>query len=485
MQRLLRIVLLAAALAAILPVGTASGQAPAPAGRVNFVKAADSSFDRYTLDPDDSGQAWMRDHYWRMRAYAPYFDSRTAWYPGAWAYKDAYAIYRGSTLAAQHPEWILRDGDGNRLYIPFACDGTSCPQYAADIGSPEWRRHYIDAARSLAARGYRGIFVDDVNLAFNVGDGAGDHVDPIDPRTGAPMTHEAWQRYFAEFMEELRAELPASVEIVQNQVYFHVGLSSPYVRRAIDAATHIEIERGVNDAGIRGGAGRFGFETVLAWIDYAHSRGKGVIYDVHAAWGREYALATYFLSSSGSDGIGMNAGGLPDDWWAGWDTDLGAPLGERYPWNGVFRRDFELGSVLVNQPDRPTATLTLGGGWRRLDGSEVTTVELPARDGAVLLRDGNEPAATPSPPALPASTTPALPASTTPAQVTAPASPATPASSASPAEPPRQTRALRRARSLRRAAARRCRARALRRARAGAPRGTRRGARRKIPCRRP
>ena len=55
-------------------------------------------------------------------------------------------------------------------------------------------------------------------------------------------------------MEQLRAELPQDAEIVQNQVYFHAGPANPYVRRAIDAATHIEIERGVNDSGITAAA---------------------------------------------------------------------------------------------------------------------------------------------------------------------------------------------------------------------------------------
>jgi hypothetical protein len=117
-----------------------------------------------------------------------------------------------------------------------------------------------------------------------------------------------------------------------------------------------------------------------------------VIYDVQASWGREYALATYFLTSTGDDGIGMDTGGLPDDWWAGWDTDLGAALGGRYEWNGVLRRDFERGTVLVNQPDQPTRTLSPGGSWRRLDGSEVMTVELQAREGVVLLGEGEAPA---------------------------------------------------------------------------------------------
>ena len=402
MLRPLRAALLAAVIVSMLPVHAASAQTSGAEGRINFTKAAESDFDSYTLAPSTARTQWMRDHYWRMRAYSPYFDSRTTWYPNAWAYRDAYAIYRGSPLATQHPDWVLKDPSGNRLYIPFACDGSSCTQYAADIGNPAWRRYYIDGAKATIAQGYKGIFVDDVNFAFKVGNGAGQDVAPIDPRTGAPMTHDAWQRYFAEFMEQLRAELPASAEIVQNQVYFHVGLSSPYVKRAIEAATYIEIERGVNDTGIRGGTGKFGFESVLAWIDYAHSRGKGVIYDVQADWGREYAIATYLVNSTGRDGLGMDVGAYPDGWWNGWDTSLGAPLNNRYAWNGLFRRDFERGSVFVNQPDKPTVTVAPGGSWKRLDGSTVTSVSLASRDGLVLLRDGvaaPPPAPVPPPPA--------------------------------------------------------------------------------------
>ena len=92
-------------------------------------------------------------------------------------------------LAKEHPDWILKDASGSRLYIPYNCDGGACTQYAADIGNPGWRRHYIDPAKARIARGYRGIFVDDVNLAFKVSNGTGQLVAPIDPRTGEPMTH--------------------------------------------------------------------------------------------------------------------------------------------------------------------------------------------------------------------------------------------------------------------------------------------------------
>jgi hypothetical protein len=83
-----------------LPAGASAAD---PAGVVHYAKPASSSFDRYTADPSASQQSWMRSHYWRMRAYSPYFDSRTDWYRDAWFYRDSYAIYRTSDLARQHP----------------------------------------------------------------------------------------------------------------------------------------------------------------------------------------------------------------------------------------------------------------------------------------------------------------------------------------------------------------------------------------------
>ena len=150
----------------------------------------------------------MRDHYDRALVYSPSFDTRTSWFPRGWVYYDSYAIYRGGSTATEHPEWILRDSSGNRLYIPYECSGGTCTQYAGDIGSSEFRQHIIGEIRAklnsaAPSGGYKGVFVDDVNMDFRVGDGNGTSVRPIDPRTGAPMTLADWRRYFAEFMEEI------------------------------------------------------------------------------------------------------------------------------------------------------------------------------------------------------------------------------------------------------------------------------------------
>src|SRR4051794_140328 len=167
---------------------------PASAGRVQFMRSADSAFDAFTNSPTAAQQDWMGAHYWRMRAYSPYFDSRLAWSPKAWVYQSAYAIYVGGAVARAHPDWILRDAAGNKLYIPFGCKNGTCPQYAGDIGNPAFRAWWISRARSRLARGYGGVYIDDVNLYPKVGNGARPPAHPIHPRTRTPLTQAGWPR---------------------------------------------------------------------------------------------------------------------------------------------------------------------------------------------------------------------------------------------------------------------------------------------------
>jgi hypothetical protein len=356
------------------------------AGRVRFVNDAASDFDRFTRNPPPARKRFMRRHYYRQRVYSPYFDRRTRWYRRGWFYRDLYAIYRGSRLARSHPEWILRDGRGRPLYIPFDCDGGSCTQYAGDVGDPRFRAYWIRRARANFARGrYAGLHVDDVNMALRVGDGDGEPVAPIDRRSGQPMTLADWRRYVAEFTERIRAAFPRR-EISHNPIWFVTEDAS--VRRANAAADWINLERGVNDEGITDGDGRYGLETFLAHVDRLHALGRHVVFDSYsgARGPAEYNLAAYLLVNGERDLIRTEYRHTPRGWWrAAWDLDLGAPRGPRYEWNGLLRRDFALGYVLVNQPDRDPVTVAtpdvvgLGGVPR-----EQTT--LGDAEGVVLLR---------------------------------------------------------------------------------------------------
>ena len=368
---------------------SAFGAAPGRdrAGVIHFAKSADSSFDRFSQAPTPARQQWMRTKYWRMRAYSPYFDTRTAWYQRAWFYKDAMAIYPGETGVPS--DFYLRDAQGRKLYVWYDCGGGSCSQFAGDIGSPAFRAAWIADAKRSYAQGYQGLFVDDVNMQQRISDGYGNLQWPLDPRTGQLMNEQSWRRYMAEFMEQIRRELPGA-EIVHNSLWFD-GDADPLIRRQQDAADLIEIERGINDSGLRGGEGSVSVRTLLKLIDRLQARGKGVILDASApsADERMYGLAGYFLISNGRDALGNNPAGTPEDWWAGYDTDLGEALGGRYDLpNGVIRRDFSGGTVLLNTPDTQTRTVALGDGYKDLAGVARTSVTLAPGTGIVLLRVG-------------------------------------------------------------------------------------------------
>ena len=371
----------------LLALAGAKSEHRADQGVVHFLRAATTEFDRFTIHRNARYGAFLRRHMWRMIAYSPYFDNKTRWYPNAWVYDDAYAIYRRSALAARHPEWILHDADGHRLFIPYACAKGTCPQYAADISNRAFRRHWIADARAELAHGYRGLFVDDVNMEFRVADGDEHEVVPIDGATGRPMTYDAWRGYMARFMEEIRAAFPHT-EIAHNAIWFAAPparTGDAYVRREIRAADYINLERGVSDPGLTGGEGRFSVNALLAYIDAVHSLGRGVVLDGEASDhdGAEYELAAYFLISEGHDLVSAH-GMTPLHWWTGFDVNLGGALGARTLWHGLLRRDYRGGMVLLNEPGASTQTVALPSAMRDLDGSSVSSVTLAPGSGVVL-----------------------------------------------------------------------------------------------------
>jgi hypothetical protein len=374
------------------------------AGTVHFVRSADSSFDQFTGSPSPAEQEWLRAHMWRMNVFSPYFDSRTGWYPNGWVYDDAYAIYAGEALASQHPEWILKDASGNKLYIPFACSGSSCTQYAGDISNPAFRQYWINNLKAEYAHGYKGVFVDDVNMDMQVGNGQGQLVAPIDPATGQPMSPDAWRHYMATFMAEVRQALP-SAEIVHNAMWFadnHAATQNPDIKSEISSADFINLERGVNDSGLTGGSGPWSLNAFLSYVDQVHGLAKNVVIDGNASdpQGLAYNLAAYFLISNGNDAV-SGAGQTPLSFWSGWNTNLGQAAGPRYAWNNLLRRDFSAGEVLLNPPGEPTRTVTLASPMKDISGSTVSSVTLAGGSGAILLGTPTNAATGPAAPAGP------------------------------------------------------------------------------------
>ncbi len=376
-------------LLAAVPLVSLFGADSSAAGKVNFEMRTSSAFDVYTRNPTTTTKSWMQSHFWRFQTDAPYFDKQLSWMPDSWDYIDSYAIYPNSDLAKNHPEWILTDSSGRKLYIPWGCSNGTCPQFAADVSDPGFRNWWISNAISQLKPGYKGVWIDDVNLELRVSDGNGKEIAPFDHNTGTTMTAENWRKYMTEFMEQIRVALPG-YEILHNSIWYATPTSynDPYVQRQIKAADYINLERGISDSGIVKLTGRFSVGDFLGFVDLVHSFGKNVVFDELKRNG-SYGLAGYFLVSNGNDCIGDQTV-TPDNWWRGYDVSLGSPQGARYVWNNLLRRDFSQGIVLLNPPQTSTVTVTLPTAMTRADdGSYVSSVTLGPGQGVVLT--GNYP----------------------------------------------------------------------------------------------
>jgi hypothetical protein len=392
-------------------------------GSVNISRRAEPDFDWYANATDPTMKAWMRTNYDMVMNYAGTWDSKLGYFPRAMLYKDGMGIHfnatdiNGNSIATTHPDWILHDANGNFVYVDYG----NHDQYAVDVSNPDFQRDWIaQALRDMGdgtAKGidWLGLWIDDVNMAWDFSNSTGGPTSVNDPNTGSGLSTDHWRAYYADFLEHVRAALPPTAPIIHNARYFDGDASNPDIARQIAAADLINLERGVNDSGIVPGDGQYGYLNVLNYVDAAHGLGKGVIYNgwsgtVDDTIGAEYALATYFLTSNGLDYVDnpslmnpplMNStrGGA---WWSGYNTHLVSPLGARYFVGGtsddILRRDFERGIVLTAQPGTSrTHTVTLSGQYLAPGGTNpsnvvynaganTTTVTLAPGTGYVLSR---------------------------------------------------------------------------------------------------
>lgn len=404
------VVLLGLLTLALTTSAHAATEFSATPGKVRFVKRMDPSFDSFVTNPTQQRVTWINDRFWRMEVFTPFFDSRVNWYPGGWVYKDSFAIYADDAGdVSRRGKWILKDTSGQPLYIDYDCGRKSstgvalgCPQYAADITDPAFRADWIaDLRATFAARNYRGVWVDDVNLAQTLARKFGETgVTAYSPTLKRAITDADWRRAMATFMEEIRAGIAPQKEILHNSPWGYGrdadGGWYPEADRQIRAADYINREGGfASDSGLSTPEQLRG---MLGYADLVHRLGKGVVFDDFPAndTEREYSLAGYLLANTGADAVG-DISQTPSAWWPGWDTDLGAAKGPRFRWNGLLRRDFDGGMVLLKEPgSAATGTVALGATLKNLAGQSVTSVNLAAGRGAVL--KGTPPAYT-APPA--------------------------------------------------------------------------------------
>ena len=107
-------------------------------GAAKIVRGTAATGEVATVAPSIGEQAFMRSRYWRMRTFAPYFNSRLSWAPDAWVTQHAYALEPAERAA--HPEWQLTDRATSRCTSGPARPRTSATPPSAPGGSPRPRR---------------------------------------------------------------------------------------------------------------------------------------------------------------------------------------------------------------------------------------------------------------------------------------------------------------------------------------------------------
>lgn len=362
---------------AIGPTGTARASAtttvatpppteppPIPAtgkeGRVGLMPEMSGGYMDASAQNTAHHQAWL-DNYDRVMAYGGWgWQYVTPWYPRALDYIDSYAIYVAS-VGTLDP-LILRDSNGNRVYIDWRDADGSLRQYAADVGRQEWRDAILARCKEALNKGYQGIYFDDVNLTFRFSNGTTTTV-PIDPRTGALMTLDNWKKYFVEFLEYIRRQLP-NVPICHNSIWFsgpnHDGADA-WSQRQFKAANLVCYERGFNDGGIHAGPAtdEWSFDRYMKHMDNVHAAGANVwllSYDSSAV-AAKFNLGATLLVSKGGDYNTSRYSVVPPTIAPLYKTDLGGAKGPRYAGGtNIVKRDFDKGTVSVDFGAR-TATI--------------------------------------------------------------------------------------------------------------------------------
>jgi hypothetical protein len=195
-----------------------------------------------------------------------------------------------------------------------------------------------------------------------------------------------WKRDVAEFCEQIRRAFP-TMEIVHNVSWFSGGKArdlDKFAYRELASADYINLERGFVNKELHGVNGEASLNALLSFIDQIHRIGCGVVLD-NLGGHTEYALASFLLISSGVDAIGDH-GLKPDRWWPGLDVDLGNPVGPRESWQGLLRRKFARGVVLVNPPSSSPIHIKTAGKFRRANAvAAETALTIQPADGLILV----------------------------------------------------------------------------------------------------
>jgi hypothetical protein len=299
--------------------------------------------------------------------------------------------------ADQNPSWYLLNTSGQR----FSSGGYNW-LWAMDVGNADYQRRWADNVVSEAVRnGWDGVLLDDVNATMKY------HYS---------VTSVAKYPSDAAYSAATRSALAHIGPRIQAAGKLAIANNATWVEYYSTGVDWLQFLSGVMDEmwlkySTTAGAGYRGesqWTTQLNELKEAQRQGKLFVGKTqsantdHAA--ARYGFATLLLGSQGRAAYSFGNSTEETPLFPEYSLAIGdAVAPEERLTNGVHRRFFTMGQVLVN-PTGSTYTVALGASHSGSGLTNVSSVTLAPRTGFVLKKDGTgtEPTPTPTPDPTPA-----------------------------------------------------------------------------------
>ncbi len=265
-----------------------------------------------------------------------------------------------------HEAWFWHDSANMRVA------SSADQKLLMNVSNPDFQQYWAQSlAYQVKAGDYDGIFFDSASPALLQGECAG--ADARLAGTAARDTNfselgnqtwiEAWQSWITMLNGELAAE---GIPLIPNTSAFVTSWDG--TDYSLSAGAFVEGFAGRNfaegdwEASTNELLKLAAADKIMILQNYLSSTD-----DVTT---RLYYLGNYLLVKGHHTYLDYFSNGGPFEWYPEWETDLGAPtttgaVAADLLKNGVYRRDFAHGSVLVNPSSTP-ATVELGGTYQRL-----------------------------------------------------------------------------------------------------------------------
>ena len=278
-----------------------------------------------------------------------------------------------------HPDWFLLDTSHRRIE-----SGAYHDLWLMDVGNPDYQRAWLqNVAAEIALGGWDGVAVDDVNTSPDYHAGS--------RRIAAYSTDDAYAAAMRSFLARVGPALRARGKLVLPNIATAWPSGPRYWRDWIRFTSG-----GILEYWTKWGSGPSDHFTGDGWayrqqfLDLTQRAGKifiGVTYapknDVRSM---TFARASFLLDwNGGPSALVFEPSGpeAQDPFAPAWTASIGTPRGPKRLVDGVWRREYSRGVVVVNPGEKPVA-VPLRGTFARQGGRVLRSATLGPASGLVL-----------------------------------------------------------------------------------------------------